>query len=338
MLGVTNSAYGGLYTIGGLLQSGGLGSFSGGAYGVGGAGLGLNESATSSPYALGKQQGSYQVKLSAYGQLRSALDHFNTALDKLKSPQSVAPFKATSSSESVLTASASTDAAKAGTYNVTVNQLASAQTLTSATFADANATIVGSGSLTIQVGSYNANLNSFTPAADNTAKTLTITPVSGTLGGIASAINNAGAGVKADVVQVSGGYQLSLTAANTGTENTVKITAADTSGGPLTGNTGLGQLTFDPTATAGNGKNLTESAAAQNAQLTVDGANVTSQSNAVTSAIQNVTLNLSSTGTSAVTVDVNRDSTAFSASAQQFVDAFNALQSTAATLAQPSIS
>ncbi len=340
MLGVISSTYGGLYTIGGLPQGGGLGDFSGGGYGVGaiGAGFGLNEGATASPYALGKQQGSYQVKLSAYGQLRSALDNFNSALDKLKKPQSVAPFKATSSSESVLTASASADTAKAGSYGVTVNQLATAQTLTSATFADANATIVGSGSLTIQVGSYNANLNSFTQAAGDTMKTLAITPVSGTLGGIANAINNANVGVNANVVQTNGGgYRLSLTASNSGTENTVKITAVDSSGSPLTGNTGLGQLAFDPTATVGNGKNLTVSAVAQNAQLTVDGVSVSSQSNVVTSAVKNVTLSLSSTGTSAVTVNVNRDSAAFSASAQQFVDAFNGLQSAAAALTQPSI-
>lgn len=320
-----NSLYN-LYNVSGLTQNNPLSSI----YGVGSQ-MGIGSS-TSSLYGLGRQEESYNVKLSGYGQLQSAFDTFQKALGALNSSQEVSPFKATSSSEKVLTATSSKDVKAAGTYSVNVNQLAQTQTLTSATFADANSTLVGSGSLKIQVGTYNSNLNTFTPST-STDVTVNISTGNGSLNGIANAINNANAGVKASVVTATGGgYQLQLTAANSGTDNTVKITAADVYGSPQPGNTGLGQLAFDPTAAAGSGKNLAQTTTAQNALLTVDGKSVVSQSNAVSGAIGGVTLNLVTTGTSSVTVNVNRDATAFQASAKSFVDAFNTLQKTVNSL------
>ncbi len=288
--------------------------------------------AAASPlYNLGQQADSYQVKLSAYGQLRSSADTLKTALDKLKTNAGVAPYKATSSSEPVLTATASAAVTGAGTYAVTVSQVATAQTLTSAPVADTNSTIVGSGSLTIRVGSYNSTQNTFSPGAAPDV-TVNIATGNGTLGGIASAINSANAGVKATLVQAQGGgYQLQLAASNTGTDNTVKITARDASGNLLVTNTGLGQLSFDPAAAAANGKNLSETPA-QNALLSVDGKSLTSQSNAVSYGIDGVTLNLAAAGTSAVQVGVNRDATAFEASVKGFVDAYNSFRKSVSDL------
>ncbi|MHB9119651.1 MAG: flagellar filament capping protein FliD [Burkholderiales bacterium] len=325
MLSSISSTYGGLYNYAGLYGTSPLSS----VYAASGqSGFGA---AAPSLYNLGQQAESYQVKLSGYGQLRSAADTLNAALDKLKTNAGVAPYKATSSSEAVLTATASAGVASAGTYSVAVSQLATAQTLTSAPVADANSTIVGSGSLTIRVGSYNSSQNTFSPGTSPDV-TVNIATGNGTLGGIASAINNAKAGVKATIVQAQGGgYQLQLTASNTGTDNTVKITAKDASGNLLLTNAGLGQLSFDPTVTAANGKNLSETAA-QNALLTVDGKPIISQSNAVSYGIDGVTLNLAATGTSAVQVGVNRDATAFSASVKGFVDAYNSFQKSVSDL------
>lgn len=324
------SQYSSLYNLTGLSQTGPLSS----VYSLGSqSGFGAS---TTSLYAVGRQEASYQVKLSGYGQLKSAFATFQTALDALDTGQEVSPYKATSSAESVLTATASKDVKAAGTYSVNVTQLATAQTLKSGTFADRDSTIVGSGSLKIQVGTYNPNLNTFTPGASDEV-TVNITTGNGTLSGIANAINGADAGVKASVVAATGGgYQLQLTAANSGTENTVKITAFDAFGTQQTGTTGLGQVAFDPTAAVGSGKNLTQTAAAQNALLTVDGKEVVSQSNTVSGAIAGVSLSLAATGTSAVTVDVNRDAAAFEASAKKFVEAFNTLQNTVNTLSRPS--
>jgi Flagellar capping protein len=324
------SQYSTLYSLAGLSQTNPLSS----VYSLDSQrGMGAS---TTSLYSVGRQEDSYKVKLSGYGQLKSSFDTFQKALDTLNSSQEVSPFKATSSKESVLTAATSKDVKAAGTYSVNVTQLATAQTLKSGTVADADSTIVGSGSLKIQVGAYNSNLNTFT-AGESAEVTVNISTGNGTLGSIANAINNADAGVKASVVAATGGgYQLQLTATDSGTENTVKVAAFDTSGTQQTGTTGLGQLAFDPTAAVGSGKNLTETTVAQNALLTVDGKEVVSQSNTVSDAINGVSLSLAATGATAVTVNVNRDVAAFEASAKKFVESFNALQKTVNTLSRRS--
>ena len=288
----------------------------------------------SSVSTLNRQESSYQVKLSAYGKLQSALDTFKSALSGFKSAQDAAPFKATSSADGTLTAKASKDVAAAGSYSVNVSQLAKAQTLASGVYTDKDSTIVGTGSITIQTGAYNANTNTFTPADLSGGQTISISASNGTLSGIANAINASGAGVKASVVQAGGGYQLSLTSTKTGVDNSVKLAVSDSDNthGDLAG---LSAFAFNPTAgPSGYNKNLTESVAAQNAQLTVNGTAVTSQSNAVTSAVSGVTMNLAATGT--VTVGVARDADAFSVAAQKFVDAYNALQSSVAELSSAS--
>jgi flagellar hook-associated protein 2 len=295
-----------------------------GAFGVSsGVGQLSQLGGSSSVSNLNQQESSYQVKLSAYGKLQSSMDTFNSALSGFKTAQSAAPFKATSSADQTLTAQASKDAA-AGSYNVNVTQLAKVQTLASRVYADKDSTIVGTGSITIQTGGYNANTNTFTPADNSGGKTISIGATNGTLSGIANAINAANAGVKASVVQTNGGYQLSLSSTKTGTDSSIKLAVSDNDNtdGDLAG---LSALAFNPTAgPSGYNKNLTETAAAQNAQLTVNGTSVTSQSNTVTSAVNGVTFNLAATGTA--TVGVARDAEAFAASAQKFVDAYNALQ------------
>jgi flagellar hook-associated protein 2 len=69
---------------------------------------------------------------------------------------------------------------------------------------------------------------------------------------------------------------------------------------------------------------MTESVAAQDAKLIVDGVTVTKSSNTITDAIQGVTLNLLAEGTTAATVTVKSDSTALSSALESFVKNFNA--------------
>lgn len=275
--------------------------------------------------SLSQQSSSYQVKLSNYGKLQSALDTFKGALGNFKSAQDVAPFKATSSVTDTLTAKASGDAS-AASYSVKVTQLAKAQTLTSRVYADKDSTIVGTGTITLQTGSYNVDNNTFSADSKVGSKTISIGASGGTLSGIAKAINASGANVKASVVQASGGYQLSLTSTRSGTDNTIKLGVSDndTTNADLAG---LSALAYDPTAgPSGYNKNLTETVAAQNAQLTVDGTSFSSQSNTVTGVAAGLTLELAATGST--TVSVARDSEAFGTSAQKFVEAYNALQKT----------
>lgn len=138
--------------------------------------------------------------------LQSALNALNTSLTIPPSGVSVsqnAPFSATS-----------TGGAVNGTYNVTVTQLASAQSLASQGYASSNAG-VGDGSITITIGGQPTSI--------------TIDSSNDTLAGLASAINGAGIGVTAQVVDTGAPgapYRLQITSSATGSAQAFSITSS----------------------------------------------------------------------------------------------------------------
>ncbi|MEW9900346.1 flagellar filament capping protein FliD [Chitinivorax sp. PXF-14] len=327
MIGSINSAYVGLYNPYGVLQPTDLlrDSEIGRLRGQGNGLL-----AAGSNQSLNRAVDSTQVRLSDVGKLRSALDTFRTTLSSLSSLDSVAPLRATSSNENVARATASTAAKDSPAIELSVSQLATQQVLQSQPVSNADSTIVGSGTLKIEIGSTSSN-----GFSASSSSTVNITSGNGTLGGIAAAINNAKAGVTASVVTADdGSAKLQLTAARAGSNNTVRLTVSDNDG-KNTDSSGLSQLAFDTTATAGNGRNLTETTAASNAQLTIDGRGFVSNGNTTGNAITGLTLELRGTGQT--TLNVARDQKTFSQSAEQFVNAVNQLQQGTAALRDDSL-
>src|SRR3569832_1421190 len=151
---------------------------------------------------LNVKKSGYQAELSVFGKLKSSLATLNTAADKLKAT-STATMKATSSDASVFTATASTTAT-AGDYSIQVTRLATAQSVYSSTFASessevADLSVNPTQKLKLQVGS-------------GTAKEITIDSTNNTLSGLRNAINTAGAGVSASIINA--GFDVS-TATNT---------------------------------------------------------------------------------------------------------------------------
>jgi flagellar hook-associated protein 2 len=259
-----------------------------------------------------------QTEISGLGQLASALLSFQTSVKSLETPDQVAPATASSTNAAVASATALTTASP-GTYNVTVGNLAQTQTVESGAVADASATVIGSGTITIQLGSYDSGTNSFTPGASSA---VSVSVSNGSLNDIASAINGASAGVTASVVQDASGAHLVLASTGTGAANGFEVMVQD-SDGNNTDTGGLSQLAYDPMATAGAGKNLTQTQAAQDASLAVNGVGQTSASNASVSIASGVTLNLSQAGST--TVNVTQSTTALQSAAQSFVTAYNSL-------------
>ncbi|MCE9620936.1 MAG: flagellar filament capping protein FliD [Actinomycetia bacterium] len=133
--------------------------------------------------------------------------------------------------------------------------------------------------------------------------TTTITSTDGTLGGLAAAVNNAGLGVNAKVLQTAPGqYQLSLTATSSGTAASFNA--------------------------AGTGwTSLTTVRAAANSQVVVDGVTVTRSTNVLTDVLDGVELTLVGTSPSPVSVTSTRDDSAIIAKVKGLVDAIGALAS-----------
>ncbi|WP_136416230.1 flagellar filament capping protein FliD [Herbaspirillum sp. ST 5-3] len=158
---------------------------------------------------------------------------------------------------------------------------------------------------------------SFTQDSDQTTGTVTIDNTNNTLQGIRDAINKANLGITATIVSdgSSTPYRLVIASNKTGATSSLKI--------GVSGDAALDNLLgYDPAGA----QNMTQTATAQSAALSVNGVAVTSKTNSVNEAIQGVTLNLSKTGSSTITVA--RDTSSVSAGVNSFVKAYNDLNKT----------
>ena len=279
--------------------------------------------------ALKAKQTSYNSKLSAYGTLQSALAGIQAAAKKLGDP---ALFQAITGTPSVsgIMAATGTDPRSAGSYAIDISQLAQAQSVIAKGQANTT-TAIGSGKITIDFGKVSGGTldpvtgqysgATFDKDTTRTAKPITIDASNNTLGGIRDAINEANAGVSATIVNDGSGTpnRLVLTSTKTGETSAMRIS--------VDGDAALQSLlNNDPAGT----QNLQQTAAAQNAKLTVNGIAVTSTTNSVTDAIQGTTLTLVQTGKLNLVMKANTASV--KTAITDFVKAYNALQSTAKSL------
>ncbi|HEY1058344.1 MAG TPA: flagellar filament capping protein FliD [Limnobacter sp.] len=272
---------------------------------------------------ISDQKTQINTKISIYGIIKNSFADLQTAAQKLTSLGTLNPMKATSASDTIVGATASSTATK-GTYNIEVSQLAKAQSVAAPSVATAD-TVVGTGSLTLTLGNYNSGTNTFTANAAKTPVTINIGAGQQTLSGIKQAINDANAGVTASIINDGTGSRLVLTSADTGADLGFKLDVSDADGNN-TDTTGLSQIAFDPTAVAGAGKNASTLQLAQNANFTINGLAVTKSSNNVTDAIDGVTLNLKAVTTSPVAVTVGLDDTSLKSTLDGFVAAYNKIR------------
>jgi flagellar hook-associated protein 2 len=278
---------------------------------------------------LTTQQTSYQSKISAYGTIQSQMTALQSAAASLgsASTSSLLAYQATPSDTTVMTATADTTAI-AGNYSLNVTSLAQSQSLvatgqasTTTAISNGVATTVSFDLGTISGGTLTAGKytgSTFTSAGAG-VKSIVIDGTNNTLAGIRDAINAGGLGVTASIVNDGSALpnRLTITSNTTGISNSVKITTA---GGDGTINTLLGN---DPAAV----QNMSQTVAAQNANFTVNGLAVTSTSNAVTTAIQGVSLNLTKTTATPISLSVARNTAGVTAAMSSFVSAYNTLYS-----------
>jgi flagellar hook-associated protein 2 len=253
---------------------------------------------------LSHRKSNLTAQVSAYGTFRSALDTLQATLTTLENPKALAGRTASLGDDTIATAAATSSAIPAQ-YSLTVENLATAASLSSTPFGGAN-TAVGTGALVIKVGGNSATIN--IDSTDNT------------LSGIAAAINGApnNPGVTASILTTIDGSRLVLSGTATGAANAVTVTQSG-------GDGGLAALVYDPANPTTT--KLTQTQAALNANFTVNGFPATSAGNQVTSVISGVTVNLLKPTAVATptTLTVGADSAGAQASIGTFVTALNGL-------------
>jgi flagellar hook-associated protein 2 len=245
------------------------------------------------------------ARLSGIGKLALALDEFRAKAGKLSGDK--LDMAASSSGKGVGAQLTSKDAV-AGTHTVEVRQLAQGQQLASKALPDKGAAL-GAGSATVikvQTGS----------GSGATTTTVRIDDTNNTLDGIAKAMRDAG--LDARVVQDGKGYSLSLNG-KTGAANGMSIGVA---GDPVL--TGL--LSYGP----GVNSAMSQKAAPQDAQFTVDGKALSASTNKTDTAIAGVSLSFGAAGKSEVAV--KRDTGVIAGNVKDFIGAFNAMNTRLAGL------
>ena len=238
------------------------------------------------------QQTKTTVQLSALGTVKSALEAYRTAIDKLKDPSSFSGMAGSTSddkkSKVTIDATAST-----GKYDLVVEQLATASKVSSPVYADGASSIVNPTdevtTLTISQSGVDYNVD---------------VPGGATMKEMREAINTQlqGKGISANVLTDATGSRLVLTSSvmGEGTEIT------------MSGDSDLA-------------KGATTLVEPQNAKFTIDGLAMESKSNTVDSAISGVTIELLVGDKAASTITVGANTDTLKTSVQGFVTAYNAL-------------
>lgn len=269
---------------------------------------------------LERQRTEVQAELSAFGRLQGAV---STMRDTARRLADAATWNATTvaSSDAGAVAATSSGSAPPGSYSVTVSRLAAAQTLSLASALPAATDSLGSGTLTIALGTWAADLSGFTPRSGSPPVTVTIAAGNGSLAAVRDAINAAGAGVSASIVNDAGGARLALRSTSTGAEHGFRITVGDDDGNP-TDALGLSRLAFDP---PGGAARMLHTLAGANAEATINGVAVTSATNTLPDVLDGLSLRLSRVTTTPVDLAVAHDSAALRKHVTDFASAYNDL-------------
>ena len=251
---------------------------------------------------LEERKGVYESRNEALGRIEEKLSVLVTAAGTVGTRANLVEMTGQTSDENVSGVIAGSGAL-AGSYNITVNQLAAAEREIHGGVADTE-TLVGAG-----IFAYTYGTTTITVTTDATT----------TLAGLADLINNDGMnpGVRATLLNYDSGdgnaYHLVLSGQDTGADNTITIDDVQTTLDGTGGTVDFTSATF------------TEGQTARNAELRLDGYPaadwIERSSNTVTDLIDGVTLTL--TGTGDATATVATDTESIKETINAFVTAYN---------------
>ncbi|MFA5702020.1 MAG: flagellar filament capping protein FliD [Advenella sp.] len=259
---------------------------------------GLRTSEESVLSTITQRKSTENARLSAYGQLSSAIEKLQTAAKAFEGDTTFGQYTASQTGDS-FSASASSSAV-AGSYRIQVTSLASTQTLIANGVAD-KASTNGTGGVV-----------KFT-LENGEVKTLDLGGKGTSLEEIAKAINaDKELGLSASIMNDGSGtpFRLMISTTATGTQASISEITVE-------GNADLGAL-LDKTG-------MTEQAATD-AVIKVNGIAVTQATNKLENVIQGVTLNVSKVDTEAQTLTVTRNDDKTKSAINEFITAYNNVQ------------
>ncbi len=267
------------------------------------AGTGFDVSNTVSQIVANLQnvETPWNTQLSTLQSQDSAISNLGTLLSNLSNDISqftdfsgvLSTKEGSSSNPDVVALTSSSSSAVAGTHTIVVNSLAT----TASGYLDniSNASDTLTGSVSIQVGS-------------GAAQTVDV-GTDNTLSGLAASINKADVGVTASVVTDANGSRLSIVSGTSGASGNLSVTSA---------------ITDSSTSTALNYNSIQSG---QNSSIVVDGVDVATSSNTVSTVIPGVTFQLLAPSADTVQVQIVNSTSTVESAMEAFVSDYNAVVS-----------
>ncbi|MEN6317573.1 MAG: flagellar filament capping protein FliD [Syntrophaceae bacterium] len=250
---------------------------------------------------VSNQQSDYQSKLTEWQSFNTKLLALKTAADSLKNPEAFGVYSASMTTDSStvkgsdLMSVTASSTASIGSYQITINKLATAEKIRSVTYTDSSAALGSSYAGDILI-------NGKTISIDATDSLVTLQNKIN-----AANTGTSPTGVTASIIKYGAGdYRLTLT--------------SDT-----TGAAGIG---LDASAYVLSQLKSTVVVDGENASITVDGEDISQSSNTVDDVITGVSIDLLKADTNTtVTLNINRDIDAIKTKINDFVSAYNTVSS-----------
>ncbi|WP_394153855.1 flagellar filament capping protein FliD [Vibrio maritimus] len=260
------------------------------------------------------QADKYQSQITALGKVEAALREFRTAVTNMNSSSSnIIKNSASVSQDGFLSATANASALT-GSYQIFVEQVATAHQMKTDMPADLDATteIPATGTLDFTINGEAVTIDLATVSADAGG--------TATMSDLVSAINNDpnNPGVNATLVRSNGQTHFMLSSTETGVENTINVSA-----------TGTNAAWFEDAFT-----NSTDISTPQDAVIWLGGQGglkLESSSNTFTGVIDGVDITVSkaqAAGEQPLTLNIGPDQEATKEQVNAFIDAYNTLMST----------
>jgi len=257
----------------------------------------------------------FEAQISDFGLIRSALSTLQDAAKLLADTETFNSKSAAFTNSDAFIPVSLSEETPVGEYSFEVIDVAKSHSLsTSAIFAD-RTDEVGTGSLTLNFGSWDKALppTTFTANTDKDAVTITIDDSNNSLNGLRDAINEADVGVSASIVNNGSGYKLLITA-ESGEANQLSITATEDAGAP-----GLAAFDFN----AGS-QSMAQNQQGQDAQLEINGLEIFRSSNVIDDVLPGFEFNLSKPDPgNIVTVTISEDKAGGEQAVRDFIEAYN---------------
>ncbi|MEM9435506.1 MAG: flagellar filament capping protein FliD [Pseudomonadota bacterium] len=247
-----------------------------------------------------------ELQQSGYAQLRTQAQQINEALSVVSTLSSYA----ISSDNSAVTASITDPAAvSAESSIIEVTQLAASQVLNFGGFTDPDAAL-GAGSITIEFGTWSDDVPPVFTASTDPSQTLELQE-NATLNDLATALGSL-EGVSARVIDVGDGTYTLGVISQTGADNALNITVSADAAADLQ----AFDISADPTSV--------QAQAAQNAEFTFNGIDITRPSNEVDDLIPGVSLTLTTPTTIPANISAFSNADGALEVMQGFVEILNA--------------